>query len=105
MANATPEGLPVVANARQFNANVSMTVSASPLDIGGVGRPCRSWIPLYRRIAGSALASAMKRASALGQGRRVTQSSERVATGPSPPASLTSTSFHEVTYTAAISVG
>src|SRR5947209_2122619 len=40
----------------------------------------------------SALASAMNPASGRDQGRRVTTSSERVTTGPSPPVSLTFTS-------------
>ncbi len=84
IANATPpDGVSVVANARQFDANWSMTASASMTESGGVGCPRRSRTPLYRRIAGSAKASAMNPASPLDQGRRVITSSESVTTGSS----------------------
>ena len=42
IAKVTPDGLPVVADARQFAANSSIVASASVIDAGGRGWPRRS---------------------------------------------------------------
>ena len=90
IANARPpDGISVVAKVLQPDANWSMTASASEIESGGAGCPRRSRAPLYRRIAGSANASTMNRASPFAHGRSVTTPSESVTTGSSESAAGT----------------